>query len=182
MHNVKELLIVEDADDLRRVLAEAMASRAERIHSARTLAEARQRLAESTPDAILLDVQLPDGTVLPLLDDIRAKKPMPHLIAISGSAQPDEAFQLAQAGVRAFLKKPVDLKQLEQVWNDTLSRPPDLEPALRASVGRVPLKQLEESVRDTLVDEALAKSKGSTRGAAKLDISRQLLQHIKKSK
>lgn len=62
---------------------------------------------------------------------------------------------------------------------ETLSRPPDLLPALRASAGQMPLHSLESFVRDTLVDEALAKSQGSVRGAAKLlRISRQLLQHI----
>jgi hypothetical protein len=41
------------------------------------------------------------------------------------------------------------------------------------------LEQIEEGVRDVLVDEALARSRGSKHGAARLlEITRQRLQHI----
>ncbi|MBK7861855.1 MAG: hypothetical protein IPJ65_25220 [Archangiaceae bacterium] len=68
-----------------------------------------------------------------------------------------------------------------KVWRETLERPPDLTPHLRAAVGHLPLHQLEEQVRQTMVGEALGATQGSRSGAAKLlRISRQLLQHILK--
>jgi hypothetical protein len=50
---------------------------------------------------------------------------------------------------------------------------------LRAVIGRVPLQEIEVWVRETAVAEALARSRGSIRGAARLlGMSRQRLQHI----
>jgi DNA-binding NtrC family response regulator len=171
--------VVEDSESLARALEEALRPHAGHITLAATLAEARRVLREQPPDAVILDVSLPDGTSDTLLEDLHAVEPLPHVIAISGSATAEQAFRLAAAGVRAFIPKPLDLARLEEVWTQTLSRPPDLVHALRASAGQVPLHQLESVVRDTLVDEALAKSRGSVRGAARLlRISRQLLQHI----
>ncbi|RKH18842.1 response regulator [Corallococcus praedator] len=175
----RHLLLVEDSKRLASVLEDALRSRAERITHVTTLAAARQVLREQPPDAVLLDVSLPDGTSDSLLADLQAVEPLPHVIAISGNATAEQAFRLASGGVRAFIPKPLDLARLEAVWTQTLARPPDLVHALRASAGQVPLHQLEGVVRNTLVDEALAKSQGSVRGAAKLlRISRQLLQHI----
>jgi two-component system response regulator RegA len=179
VERVRHLLLVEDSESLAGVLVETLRSRAERISHVSTLAAARQVLREEPPDAVLLDVSLPDGTSDSLLEDLQAVEPLPYVIAISGSATAEQAFRLASGGVRAFVPKPLDLAKLEAVWTETLARPPDLVHALRASTGQVPLHDLESVVRDTLVDEALAKSQGSVRGAAKLlRISRQLLQHI----
>ena len=60
-----------------------------------------------------------------------------------------------------------------------LAEPPDLTPYVRASVGIVPLQHIEEHVRHTMLQEALARSGGNRRGAARmLKVSRQLLQHM----
>ncbi len=179
MPTVRHLLIVEDSEQLAGTLRAALSSRAERITHAATLAAAREVLSSDPPDAVLLDYALPDGEAEALLPELRAVEPLPHLIAVSGSANPEQAFRLAQHGVRAFLSKPLDLARLEAIWTETLSRPPDLTAALRASVGGAPLHDVEEVVRGTLVDEAMARSGGSVRGAARLlGVSRQLLQQI----
>jgi len=179
MSPVQHLLIVEDSERLARTLEDTLGPRVSRVSWAADLASARAVLEGDPPDAVLLDVALPDGEGLDLLDAIRALSPPPRVIAISGSASPQQAFRLAEAGVRAFLSKPLRLEELEQVWTRTLSSPPELTPHLRAQVGDRPLHELEAYVRDTLVDEAMARSTGSIRGAAKvLGISRQLLQQI----
>lgn len=181
MDPVGTLLIVEDTASLAETLRQALAPRAHQVRVANTLRAAREAIAASPPDAVLLDVNLPDGSALELMEDLRALTPWPHVIAMSGSASPEEAFRLAQAGVRAFVPKPVQLDRLEEVWNQTLQHPPSLLPLVRASVGKVPLRDLEEQVREAMVDEALARAQGSRRGAAKmLDVSRQVLQHILK--
>jgi transcriptional regulator with PAS, ATPase and Fis domain len=60
-----------------------------------------------------------------------------------------------------------------------MSEPPDLAPHLKSAVGLVPIKSVEQTVRSTMVSEALARGGGSRRAAARvLSISRQLLQHI----
>ena len=110
-------------------------------------------------------------------------RPFPLVIAMSGAASSEEAFRLAQKGVCAFLPKPFDLQQLGAVWERALSEPPPVEPWIRQAVGKLPLRALEDRVRETMLDEALARSRGSRKGAARLlEISRQLLQHMIKKK
>ncbi|HLT31105.1 MAG TPA: response regulator [Myxococcaceae bacterium] len=183
MERSPHLLIVEDSGRLANTLAEVLRPRVSRISIAPTLASARAVMASDPPSVVLLDVALPDGDSLSLMEDLRAIRPLPHVIAMSGSASPDQSFRLGQAGARAFLTKPLALDALEEVWTRTLAAPPDLEPHLRAQVGGAALHDLEGYVRATLVDEAMARSEGSVRGAARLlGISRQLLQQILRRK
>jgi two-component system response regulator RegA len=131
------------------------------------------------PDLLLLDVALPDGRAGDVLDAVRDLSPAPRIIALSGAAGPDESFALAARGVRLYLKKPINLAELEHAVKVALSEPPDLVPHVRSAVGLIPIQDVEEKVRATMVDEALARGKGSRRAAARaLGISRQLLQHI----
>jgi DNA-binding NtrC family response regulator len=98
---------------------------------------------------------------------------------MSGKASAEEAFQLARLGVRAYLHKPLDLATLHQALEEALAQPPELETHLRSAVGKIAIKDAERLVRSTMVDEAMARSAGNRRGAARLlDISRELLQHI----
>lgn len=173
------LLIVEDVPALAQTLGRALKPYAREVVIASSLTEARASLAAQPPDAVLLDVNLPDGSGLSLMDSLRALTPWPRVIAISGSATPEETFRLAQAGVRAYVPKPIQLPQLEAAWRGAFEQPPDLLPWVKASVGHVPLKELEAQVRGAMVDEAIAQSRGNRRGAARmLEVSRQLLQQI----
>ena len=175
----KTCLVVEDDTRLRAVLDEALAALGFHVVLAGSVADAVTRLCASPPSLLLLDVALPDGRALDVLEVASRLAPSPLVIAMSGAAGPDESFALAERGVRAFLKKPLDLARLEDAIERAFSTPPDLVPHLRASVGLQPIQAIEERVRTTLVEEALAKSSGNRRSAARtLGISRQLLQHI----
>ena len=104
---------------------------------------------------------------------------MPAFVAMSGVANAGQAFSLAQLGVRSYLTKPITLEEVERALEAALATGPDMTPHVRAAVGRVALKDLERVVRETMLTEALARSEGSRRGAARLlDVSRQLLQHM----
>jgi DNA-binding NtrC family response regulator len=98
---------------------------------------------------------------------------------ISGFADADTAFRLAQAGTRYFVTKPLDLAKLQEAWDRALMTTPDLTPFIRACIGRRRLHDLEAEVRRRMIDEALAVAHGSRhKASAMLGISRQLLQHI----
>jgi two-component system, response regulator RegA len=179
VQRARTVLVVEDNQALADALVGVMGREVEAVHSAGTLAAARDVLSHVAVDALVLDVCLPDGQALELLEELAQRRPFPHVVAISGAALPTDAFLLAQHGVRAFVPKPIDFDRFLAVWRATLAAAPPLEPFVRGSVGHVPLAQLETSVRDAMVTEALAQAGGSRRGAARLlSISRQLLQHI----
>jgi DNA-binding NtrC family response regulator len=178
-HGPQSCLVVEDDERLCLALTDALTSLGFSVRVAGTVAAARAALAEASPDLLLLDVVLPDGRAVDLLDLVQDLSPAPCVVAISGAAGPEEGFELAARGVRAYLKKPVNLEELEAGITRALSEPPNLAPHVKSVVGRAPVHEVEQLVRDTMVREALARGKGNRRQASRvLGISRQLLQHI----
>jgi len=173
------LLVVEDSDTLRASLVEALSARAARVLEAFSVASACEHLTRHTPEVVVLDFALPDGTAFDVLKHALTLVPMPRFVAISGCVGTDDAFRLADFGVRAFLAKPVNEAALGRALDRALEEAPALGPRLRASVGLRGVVEIEDEVRKTMVTEAMARSEGSKRAAARLlSISRQLLQHI----
>jgi DNA-binding NtrC family response regulator len=175
----ERVLIVEDDRSLLRALERTLAERFLEVRGCRTRVEALALLQTFRPQLLVLDFALPDGDAFDVLRAAAATEPAAAVVSISGTARSDQTFELATLGVRAFLPKPLAPGDLERAIDLALSRPPDLRPLLRGSVGHRPIHEVEEEVRATMVDEALARSGGSRRGAAKiLAVSRQLLQHM----
>lgn len=108
------ILVVED-DARNMILTRAiLARRHYRVTSARSLKEARERLAEELPDLILLDVRLPDGDGLELARDLRADPSalQVKVIVISASVLPDDRAAVVSAGCDAFIAKPIHPAEL----------------------------------------------------------------------
>jgi two-component system response regulator RegA len=176
---VDRVLLVEDEAALRQTLERALAARFAEVRSAASVREAAELLASFEPDLLLLDVELGDGTALDVMRAALARETVPLVVAMSGAATPVESFDLAQLGVRSFLPKPLDLRRLDAALDAAIASAPDLRAQVRAAVGQRPIHELEEEVRVTMLREALARAKGSRRGAAKLlAVSRQVIQHM----
>ena len=174
----KRVLVVEDDERLSRSMVHSLRMWAEEVRACRTVARAKEILAAWQPNLLVLDFQLPDGNALDCLRDGSLGSATPSTIAVSAFACPEETFALAELGVRAYLHKPIELDELEFALRKALA-PPDLGPHVRNAVGHIGLKDVEASVRETMVEEAISRSQGNRRGAARLlTISRELLQHI----
>jgi two-component system response regulator RegA len=172
-------LVLEDDDELRRTLTDALSLRAGEVVACGSIQAALEALGEGAYTGMVVDVVLPDGDAVTVAERALSLKTVPAIVAISGSAAPSATFRLAQLGVRAFLTKPVKLEDLDRAIDEALRAPPDVAPHVRGAVGRVPIQELEEKVRDAMVDEAIARAGGNIREAARiLQISRQMLQHI----
>jgi DNA-binding NtrC family response regulator len=178
MGGLGRVLIVEDDDVLAGALEAFAKPRSSIVERAATKDEALRRLALAPADMILLDMALPDGSGHDVLAFAATQQAFPRVVVITGSTEPETAFQLAQAGVRFFVAKPLTLSKLERAWDRALLAP-DIAPLIRASVGARKLHELESEVRRQMTDEALAVSHGSRhKASAVLGISRQLLQRI----
>jgi two-component system response regulator RegA len=176
---VERALIVEGGEALSGVLEAFARSRAAVVHIARTEGVALQTLRATPVDAALVDLSLLGGGGRALFEQLWRQSAMPEVVVISRSVTPAEAFELAQAGVRGFVAEPLSLERLAQAWDEAMNRPPDIRPFVRSIVGQVSLRDVEEIVRRSMTEEALARAGSSRRRASGLlGISRQLLQHI----
>jgi DNA-binding NtrC family response regulator len=174
------VIVVEDDAVLRRAIARIMLDRGAQVSEAGSAAEAKSLLSQTPPpDLLVIDVHLPDETVFEVLELATRNSPAPIVVAMSGKASPEEAFRLAQVGVRAYLAKPFAVRDLESAVETALHEPPSLDPLIPGCVGHVPMRELQRQVRSAMVKEALARTDGSRSGAARLlDVSRQAIQQI----
>jgi len=173
------VLVVEDDGPLAAALGAFAQLRADNVRVVSTKRDARRVLAGGGIEVAFIDLALPDGSGLDLLPALWGQAAMPRVIVISGSATPEIAFRLAQNGVRTFVAKPVGFADLERAWREAVDAVPDVRPLVRASVGMVTLSQMEENVRASMTEEALARARHNRRGASRLlGVSRQVLQYI----
>ncbi len=91
-------------------LAEAV----RRVHDgdAGTVAEAIDCIRELKPDVVLLDVHMPDGGGVAVLQAIRPELPGVSFLALSVSDAPDDVIAVIRAGARGYVTKnisPTDL-------------------------------------------------------------------------
>ncbi len=174
----RRVLVVEDDPQVGALLARAAASWGFETLRAETLSEARE-LLQSQPALILLDVHLPDGSAVELARLANQMRPAPAVIAISGQATTEEAFELARLGVHWYVTKPFVLERLRVTVESALRDPPPFEPQVIRSVGVIPIREVQERVRRAMIDQALALAGGNRSAAGRLlGVSRQAVQQM----
>lgn len=115
MHNA---LVIEDDPILRELLVEEMkripAASILRVRSACNLAEARQLCEFAPPAFVLLDVRLPDGSGLDLIQDLVALRPDVCIVILSGCPELLESCLCLSPQLFAVLSKADGLAPLRQ--------------------------------------------------------------------
>ncbi len=117
----EKILLVDDDDLIRTVVAERLRRRGYEVSAARSLAEARAALRVSYPDAALLDIRLPDGNGTELLDELTAEEEVP-CVMITAHATIESAVEALKKGAQDYLEKPFSLDRLEATLEATLER------------------------------------------------------------
>jgi len=105
------LLLVEDELPVRRFLRAALGSRGYRLLEAGTLREAEQLATSHNPDLVLLDLQLPDGDGVELLQRLRAWSSRPVLV-LSARGREEDKVRALDAGADDYLTKPFGAEEL----------------------------------------------------------------------
>jgi DNA-binding NtrC family response regulator len=112
---VPTILVVDDEINLRRAVCRGLELRGHRAVQAGALGEARRRLLTEAPDAVLLDLKLPDGDGLELLDELRRDRPGTPVVILTAYGDVDSAVRALKAGAEDFFEKPFELEALALV-------------------------------------------------------------------
>jgi len=101
-----KILLVDDQEELRSLLGENFKARGYEVMEAPDGTTVKSLFAGSQPDAVLLDLKLPDADGLDLLSTIKRQWPETEVIVLSGYATLDSAVEATKRGAFHFQTKP----------------------------------------------------------------------------
>jgi DNA-binding NtrC family response regulator len=115
------VLVVDDDDDVREMLADFLVQRGYEVIMQRDAAAGIRTLVERPPAAMLLDINMPGLTGEAALPIIRAVAPRVAVIMVSATADEEVARRTLAQGAFDYIVKPVDLGYLEQSLETALT-------------------------------------------------------------
>jgi two-component system nitrogen regulation response regulator NtrX len=117
------ILIIDDDPDVRRPCASLLRSRGFLPLTAESVGEGLRVFAEKSPNAVILDLRLPDGTGIDVLRALQRQAPGIPVIVISGFGSVTDAVDAMRAGAVDFIEKPVAGERLFGILDRVLAPP-----------------------------------------------------------
>jgi len=108
------ILLVEDHDDTRRILARLLAHFGHQIVVADSQQSALETLRSKAFDVVLSDIGLPDGSGYDIISEAKRNRRVAG-IALTGYGRDEDVQRGKQAGFDFHLTKPVDFYELRTV-------------------------------------------------------------------
>lgn len=131
---MQEILLVEDDGALSRGIAMALRSEQYPVVQCRTLQAARQRLAAPFSGLVILDVNLPDGSGLALLGQLRRQASTAVILLTANDTETDIVTGL-ELGADDYITKPFSLAVLRARVHTQLRRLESCAPCTFAQDG-----------------------------------------------
>lgn len=107
-----KILIVEDDPNLQEVILKSLEKERYVVETADNCLAAMRKIAAYNYDCILLDIMLPDGSGLQLLEHLKVLKKQEHVIIISAKDSLDDKVAGLELGADDYLPKPFHLAEL----------------------------------------------------------------------
>lgn len=106
------ILIVDDEDNVRRMLTTAFSLQGHETHCASNGEEALQRFADAPPDVVLMDIRMPEMNGIDALKVMRTQQPRIPVILMTAYAEVETAVEALRSGAFDYVIKPFDLDEL----------------------------------------------------------------------
>src|SRR5882672_1336173 len=107
-----KVLLVDDEPDFVAAASEMLQLHGHTVQTAERLADARRLLASNTPDVLLLDLMLPDGNGLELLEELRGSSAVKRVVFITGHPGIKSLIKNLSGPSVSYLTKPIDSREL----------------------------------------------------------------------
>src|SRR6185369_8614309 len=169
----EQILVVDDDEAIRWTLREALGTWGFAPADAASVAEAIKTFQAELPAAVLLDIDLPDGSGLDVLRDIKREHPEAIAIMITGNVQIDNTISALRGGAYDFIGKPINLEELRVTLRNAIETR-----QLRREVAQVRKERAREFNFSQIVGESAAMKKmlGLAAKVAESEVSSVLLQ------
>jgi DNA-binding response OmpR family regulator len=142
------IVIIEDEQRIRELLATALAERGHHVESFATALSGLQGIVDGSPDIVLLDMGLPDLDGSELLKMIRAVSKVPVIVATARNDQ-REIIKTLDAGADDYIVKPFSAEEMEARVRAVLRRSGDTDTDAPIRVGAL---EIDASGRRAMLD------------------------------
>ena len=116
-----KLLIIEDDAGLSRGISFAFEQDGWTVLAAQTLKEAEMLLEKENPEALILDLNLPDGDGIDFCKKVRSRSGLPILMLTARDMETDEIMGLT-SGADDYITKPFSVSVLKLRLQKILER------------------------------------------------------------
>ena len=107
-------LLVEDDERYAKAMTEFLRQEGFTVAAVGTKAEARERAANEPTELVILDLMLPDGNGLDLVEQLR-EVTSAETVVVTGHASMETAVEALRLGVLDYLTKPLDTSRLRTI-------------------------------------------------------------------
>ena len=111
------LLLVDDDEAFRRVLARAMERRGYAVSTAADVPEALAAAQQHPPEYAVVDLKMPGESGLVLIERLMELDPNTHIVMLTGYASIATAIEAIKLGATHYLAKPVDADEVVAALN-----------------------------------------------------------------
>jgi DNA-binding NtrC family response regulator len=108
----QRILVVDDDDAIREMMALALSKEGYRVECAGSAADGLAYLSEKPVDLVIADIYLGDGTGLDLVDAVDAGKTDTRMILVTARGSVETASFARSHGVFDYLAKPLEIEHL----------------------------------------------------------------------
>ena len=145
---VASILVVEDDDTLRRVLVTAFRERGYEAEGVADAAAAVRAAERDSPEMAVVDLRLPDGSGLDVVQRLKTIDPSTAIVVLTGYGSIATALESVRLGAAHYLTKPTDADRILAAFQHGLAARPRELTTDPPSLARVEWEHLNRVLTD----------------------------------
>jgi two-component system, NtrC family, response regulator AtoC len=118
----ERILIVEDEENLRFVVAETLKRSGYEVEEAGSAEEGLEKIERQSPDLVIMDIRLPGISGLEAMGRVKAIDPNLPILVVTAFGSKEVALEAVKKGAYDFFTKPFKLDEIEVVVNRALEK------------------------------------------------------------
>ncbi len=111
------ILVVDDEQSIRESIKMFMSEKGHMVHTASTMDGAVRAFGKLSPEVVILDIRLPDGSGLDALSLMHPAYPLSKIIMITAFQDMETTIEAMKRGAYDYIHKPLDANELEKTVN-----------------------------------------------------------------
>jgi DNA-binding NarL/FixJ family response regulator len=114
MNSEPSVVIVDDHAIFRSGVKAELEGKVETLGQAETVEDAIRAISELEPDVVLLDVHMPGGGGVQVIEQVSKTRPQQRFLALSVSDDPKDVIAVVRAGARGYVTKTITGDELAE--------------------------------------------------------------------